>query len=935
MPRLPIALCCVLLAIAHPEGRSWRARQSSQSSCTPPAVGASRGNMFTERQEVDLGDAMAEQLVRDYRLIDDAAVTAHLRTIGDRLIRHLPSSQLRFEFFLIEMTDTTAFVLPGGRVFVSTKLVGFTETEDELAGVMAHELGHLLARQQATEMSRLFKRVLDVEQVADRADIFEKYHRMLDNAARDPYVFDQGRLNEHREQVAADRLGLFLLASAGYDALAFTKFYDRLAETKGRTGGFFSNLFGTTPLEVVRLRELIDATGSLPPGCVRQQRAAADADFRQWRAAVVSYTGRGRPEALHGVISRTALTPPLRGQVQRLRFSPDGAFVLAQDDAGIAVLRAAPFSFLFRIDAPGASEANFSPNSQRIVFMTADQRVETWSVADRKQEQRIDPLRQRSCLQLAVAPTAAAIACYDGSDVTLLDVSAGHVILERKNVAQLTMFSLLGVLSRPADSDGWPDLIPMTFSPDGRYFAAGNNRRTASDGFVYDLSAGAMLPLNAEARRLIGGGFAFDGAGRLAGIDQQDLAKSGIVSLPGGDLVQSFTMVRSARLSAPTKSPLLFVRPFQKFVVAVLDPSRGEIVKGSDNPAIDIHGDSFVLERGSGELGLYDVATNQLRSAAALPAGPLGRVRAASISNDFRWLAYAERSRGAIYDVTTGAQVTQLRAFRGAWIDPAGMLFADLPESRQETRRIVQLDPGRREGRLVTELPSADLAYQVGGFMVVLENVLKNSVPRGISVEMRDLRTNTSLWTRSFEQERFGMFTDPAGRTVVLVWSAVSEHARNEARRAPALRSQFNYLRNTGGDYFVQVFASRTGDSVGAFFVETGQGSFQIRSAQAAGDWLFLEDSENRTRVYALTTGEQKGRVFGTRAVPNAAAGLMAVENGDGKLILYDLATLTKHSELTFSHPVATAAFNMDGTRLFVMTADQTAFVLDVGAPAR
>jgi hypothetical protein len=87
----------------------------------------------------------------------------------------------------------------------------------------------------------------------------------------------------------------------------------------------------------------------------------------------------------------------------------------------------------------------------------------------------------------------------------------------------------------------------------------------------------------------------------------------------------------------------------------------------------------------------------------------------------------------------------------------------------------------------------------------------------------------------------------------------------------------------------------------------------------------------NRTRVYSLSTGEQKGRVFGTRAAMNTTTGLMAVENGAGKLILYEQSTLQRRHELTFSHPVSMAAFSADGKRLFVLTSDQTAFVLDAG----
>src|SRR5688572_6933865 len=114
---IPLAIVSVSIinAAADPAHRFPHLTRTAVQTipCKPPAVNVSRdASMFSETQEVDLGDAIAEQLVRDVQIIDDDAVAAHLRAIGDRLVRNLPPSSLRFEFFLIEIADVTAFVLP-------------------------------------------------------------------------------------------------------------------------------------------------------------------------------------------------------------------------------------------------------------------------------------------------------------------------------------------------------------------------------------------------------------------------------------------------------------------------------------------------------------------------------------------------------------------------------------------------------------------------------------------------------------------------------------------------------------------------------------------------------------------------------------------------------------------------------------------------------
>jgi hypothetical protein len=95
----------------------------------------------------------------------------------------------------------------------------------------------------------------------------------------------------------------------------------------------------------------------------------------------------------------------------------------------------------------------------------------------------------------------------------------------------------------------------------------------------------------------------------------------------------------------------------------------------------------------------------------------------------------------------------------------------------------------------------------------------------------------------------------------------------------------------------------------------------------AVNDWVVIADSTNRVIVYSLSTGAPKGHVFGSRATVGAAAGLLCVENGPGRVRLYDLATLPMREELTFGHAVSLSAFSPDGKRLLVLTADQTAYV--------
>jgi predicted Zn-dependent protease len=155
-------------------------------------------------------------------------------------------------------------------VYVSRKLVSAAQNEDELAAVISQELGHLVAHQSAIDTTRWLKEVLGVTQVGDRRDVFEKYNRLIENQRTKPEAFKVS--DREKGQLAADQAGLFALVSAGYDPGAMAKFWDRIAETKGKKGSWLSDLFGTTRPERKRLREMLKVADLVPAEC--RQRAA-------------------------------------------------------------------------------------------------------------------------------------------------------------------------------------------------------------------------------------------------------------------------------------------------------------------------------------------------------------------------------------------------------------------------------------------------------------------------------------------------------------------------------------------------------------------------------------------------------------------------------------------------------------------------------------
>jgi len=145
----------------------------AQSACPPLQSPASDPAklLFSPQQEMELGEIIRQQLESDFQVIDEEQLTGYLKRVGERVSRHLPDSGLRYEFLLYDQPQVQAFGMPGGRIYVSRKIIAFLRNEDELAGLLGHEIGHLAARQQALNMSRYFREVLDLKGLPPDADL--------------------------------------------------------------------------------------------------------------------------------------------------------------------------------------------------------------------------------------------------------------------------------------------------------------------------------------------------------------------------------------------------------------------------------------------------------------------------------------------------------------------------------------------------------------------------------------------------------------------------------------------------------------------------------------------------------------------------------------------------------------------------------------------
>jgi predicted Zn-dependent protease len=104
------------------------------------------GGCITPSQEAQLGEEAAKDVEREMGLVRDPALEGYVRAVGEKLAAVSDRSDVRWKFFVVDVPDPNAFALPGGFVYVTRGLLVLANSEDELAGVIGHEMGHVTAR---------------------------------------------------------------------------------------------------------------------------------------------------------------------------------------------------------------------------------------------------------------------------------------------------------------------------------------------------------------------------------------------------------------------------------------------------------------------------------------------------------------------------------------------------------------------------------------------------------------------------------------------------------------------------------------------------------------------------------------------------------------------------------------------------------------------
>ena len=180
--------------------------------------------LITVEQEKKIGEEESKKVEQEMGLLGDAALTGYVDAIGQRLVKESPRHDLPHQFHVVDMNEPNAFALPGGYVYVTRGLLALVNTEDELAGVVGHEIGHVAARHTVQRISRQGPFALVTNLVSGVTGFFVP---VVGNIVGGVGNFAQSLVfspYSRSQESEADEVGQEMAAKAGWDPVGLATF---------------------------------------------------------------------------------------------------------------------------------------------------------------------------------------------------------------------------------------------------------------------------------------------------------------------------------------------------------------------------------------------------------------------------------------------------------------------------------------------------------------------------------------------------------------------------------------------------------------------------------------------------------------------------------------------------------------------------------------
>lgn len=247
------------------------------TSCATSGINKGQFNLYSVGYEKSIGKQLSREVEKECSILRITTLQEYVDHIGQKLAQNVGDSPFSYSFKIIDEDEINAFALPGGYIFLYRGLLENVDNEAQLAGVLAHEMGHVEARHATERISKLqgfnfllniVAMIVHIPSVGGSVGAAIQLGELL-------AMLKYGRSQEKE----ADLLGADFMTRAGYEPKGMVDFFMKLQEIYKRKPGLISRIFMTHPITEDRMNTVDKWIGEHAPLVEAEERRLTGPKF--------------------------------------------------------------------------------------------------------------------------------------------------------------------------------------------------------------------------------------------------------------------------------------------------------------------------------------------------------------------------------------------------------------------------------------------------------------------------------------------------------------------------------------------------------------------------------------------------------------------------------------------------------------------------------
>lgn len=243
-------------------------------------------SIISQEKEISIGKEFSQEIDHSAKVLADPAVNEYINRVAQNLARNSDLT-IPVTVKIIDSPEINAFALPGGFVYINTGTLLAADEEDQIAGVLAHELAHVAARHWASQMTKATILQYAMLPLLFTPLSYGVYYGVVEAYLNGvPLAFLKFTRNAEAE---ADYLGIQYMYKAGYDPNAYVGFFSKVLEEERRSPGSIPSVFASHPPTPDRILKSEEEIKEIIPK--REQYLVTNSEFDDMKArlqAVIS-----------------------------------------------------------------------------------------------------------------------------------------------------------------------------------------------------------------------------------------------------------------------------------------------------------------------------------------------------------------------------------------------------------------------------------------------------------------------------------------------------------------------------------------------------------------------------------------------------------------------------------------------------------------------